>query len=513
MKRQWLGRLRLLLVILWSALSAASCGAQNKTDKMGQTSASNATEDARYAQLNAKLDTVLAALGDTQRELAESRTQMQALKARIDAIDAAASSSQENALSTPGPVAAANMQESVRRLQESTQVLQAEVKQHDQTKVESFSKYPVKISGMLLSSTNLTGGGVDNVDLPIVALKPNEEVANGGLATTWRQSILGLDARGPSFWGGHSAADVRVDFFGGQPTGGYGTNGGTLRLRTAHVDLDWPDSSLTASLDTPLISPLEPTSYLSVAEPAMAWSGNLWSWSPQLAFKHSISVSDTGRVGVEAGLIDPAATASYYNQQLRQYNASESSKQPGYESRVSYTLGTGDHPLTVGVGGYYGRQKYPDERHIDAWAGSADWKLPLGARYEVSGELYRGRALGGLGGGAFKDYVSYGEYGVRGLNDEGGWVQFKARFSPTVESNAAIGQDSAFAREVRNAAMPSTPTTYSGLVANRTVFGNVIYRPRTYLLFSLEYRRIESWQALPPASSSQTLGLAIGYLY
>ena len=510
MKRQWLTGFPWQLVIVLSGFVAASCGAQNTTP------AGPAPEDARYAQLAAKLDQALATLQDTQRELAESRSQMRELTTRIDAIDPVHSASGgpvENASSTPSAVAAANMQQAVRQLQENAQILQAEVKQHDQTKVESFSKYPVKISGMLLSTTNLTRGGVDNVDLPIVALAPAYDVANGGLTTSWRQSVLGLDARGPSFWGGHSSADVRVDFFGGQPTGGYGTNGGTLRLRTAHVHLDWPDSSLTASLDTPLISPLQPSSYLSVGEPPMAWSGNLWSWSPQLAFKHSISTSDKGRLGLEAGIIDPAATASYFSQDLRQPNASESSQQPGYETRLSYTLGTGDRPLTVGAGGYYGRQKYPYDNHIDAWAGSADWKLPLSARYEISGELYRGRALGGLGGGAFKDYVSLGKDGVRGLNDEGGWAQFKARLSPTLEANAAIGQDSAFARQVRAAVMPRTPTPYSGLVANRTLFGNFIYRPRTYLLFSLEYRRIESWQVALPGASSQALGLAIGYLY
>ena len=507
MKRQLLTGLRWHLVIVLGGIVAASCAGQERTQ------AAAASEDARYAQLSAKLDRVLAALDETQRELAQSRKQTQELKLRIDAIDpghAGSGSAQETASSA---AAATNMQNAVRQLQENTQILEAEVKQHDQIKVESASKYPIKISGMLLSTTNLTRGGVDNVDLPVVALTPDDDVANGSLATTWRQSIFGLDARGPNVWGGRSAADVRADFFGGQPVGGYGTNGGTFRLRTAHVHLDWPHSSLTASLDAPLISPWEPTSYLSVAEPAMAWSGNLWSWSPQLAFKHSISTSDTGSFAVEAGLIDPAATASSYSPALRQPNPSESSSQPGYEARVSYTLGAGDHPLTVGAGGYYGRQKYPYGSHIDAWAGSADWKLPLSPRFELSGELYRGRALGSLGGGAFKDYVSYGKHRVRGLNDEGGWAQFKARLSSTLEANAAIGQDSAFAQQVRAAVMPATPTTYSGLVANRTLFGNLIYRPRTYLLFSLEYRRIQSWQVAPPTVSTPAIGITVGYLY
>jgi hypothetical protein len=253
---------------------------------------------------------------------------------------------------------------------------------------------------------------------------------------------------------------------------------------------------------------------MSIGEPSMAWSGNLWSWSPQIEFKHSTSVSPTASVGFEVGLIDPAATASYFNPSLRQANPSESSMQPSYESRLFYALGSGDHALTIGASGYYGRQKYPYQQHIDSWAGAADWKLPFNQRLELSGELYRGRALGQLGGGAFKDYVPYGAGDeVRGLDAEGGWTQLKARFSPLIEANAAIGQDSAFAQELRDAAAGGTPTTYSNLVANRTVMGNIIFRPRTYLLFSLEYRKITSWQVASPTSNSQALGLAIGYLY
>ena len=268
-------------------------------------------------------------------------------------------------------------------MQENTQILQAEVKQHDQIKVESSSKYPIKISGMLLSSTNLIDGAVDNVDLPVVALPRTDSVAHGSLATTWRQTLLGLDAQGPSVWGAHSGADVRADFFGGQPTGGYNTNAGTLRLRTAQVHVDWPNTSLIASLDSPLISPLEPTSFMTIGEPSMAWSGNLWTWSPQIEFKHSISVSQTGSMGFEAGLIDPAATASYFNSALRQANPAEASKQPSYEARFSYALGSGDYPLIVGVSGYYGRQTYPYQQHIDPWAGTADWKLPLNKRHRA----------------------------------------------------------------------------------------------------------------------------------
>jgi hypothetical protein len=509
MRPQWLIKLRSPIVMLLVGMLAISCKAQN-----GLPAGAN-PEDARYAELSAKLDQVLTALDNTQRELAESRRQMHELELRIQSLDTRSTKDEISSSPAGEGGAAADLHVAVRQMQETTGILESQVKQHDQIKVESSSKYPIKISGMLLSTTNLNDGAVDNVDLPIVALPRTGAVAHGSLATTWRQTLLGLDARGPSLWGARSGADVHADFFGGQPSAtGYSTNEGTLRLRTAHAYLDWPHSRLTASLDTPLISPLEPTSYLTVAEPAMAWSGNLWSWSPQLEFKHSIATSERGNFGLQLGLIDPAG-ASYFDPTMRQANPSESSKQPGYETRLSYSFGSGDHPLTIGASGYYARQKYPYRQHIDSWAGTADWKLPLSRVFELSGELYRGRALGELGGGAFKDYVPYGDGDeVLGLDDEGGWAQLKAKLSTSLEMNAAAGQDSAFAGQVRKGiAYASTTSPYSNLTANRTFLGNVIFRPRAYLLFSLEYRKITSWQVAPPTDHSQTVGLAIGYLY
>jgi hypothetical protein len=509
MKPQWLITLRSPTVMLFVLLLTISCAAQNDLP------AAENPADARYAQLSAKLDQVLTALDNTQRELAESRRQMHELELRVQALDTRSTKDETSSSSAAEDRrGATDLQLAVRQMQETTGILESQVKQHDQIKVESSSKYPIKISGLLLSSTNLNHGAVDNVDLPIVALPRTGSVAHGSFATTWRQTILGLDARGPSFWGAHSGADIHADFFGGQPTSGYSTNEGTARLRTAHAYLDWPQSRLTFSLDTPLISPLEPTSFLTVAEPSMAWSGNLWNWSPQLEFKHSIATSERGNFGLQLGLIDPAGT-SYFNQTSRQANPSESSKQPGYETRLSYSLGSGDHRLTIGASGFYARQKYPYREHIDSWAGTADWKLPLSRVFELSGELYRGRALGQLGGGAFKDYVVYGAGDdILGLDDEGGWSQLKAKLSSSIEMNAAAGQDSAFAAQVRKGIpYASASSPYSNLVANRTFLGNVIFRPRAYLLFSLEYRNITSWQVAPPTNHSQTVGLAIGYLY
>ena len=69
------------------------------------------------------------------------------------------------------------------------------------------------------------------------------------------------------------------------------------------------------------------------------------------------------------------------------------------------------HRPPRGVGGYFSPHKYNENFSFDAWAATVDYRIPLFAHLESSGSFYRGLALGGLGGGAFKDYL-YAERGT-----------------------------------------------------------------------------------------------------
>jgi len=170
--------------------------------------------------------------------------------------------------------------------------------------------------------------------------------------------------------------------------------------------------------------------------------------------------------------------------------------------------------MEFGAGGYYSRQAYAAGHHLDAWAGTVDWKMPFTRRLELSGEFYRGRGVGGLGGGAFKDYAPFADDTIqRGLNAVGGWGQLKVKMTPLIESNFAIGMDNAFANDLRGSDLETETNNYLNLARNRTAFANVIFRPRTYLLFSAEYRNIYSWPIAGQVSSNQSLGLAAGYLF
>jgi hypothetical protein len=458
-----------------------------------------------------RLDQVLAALSSMQHQLDDSRQQVEQLRTELQEVRGQMKLT--NADTPAADAAASALQSSVQQLQSNDELLQAQVKQHEQTKVESTSKYPVKVTGLLLFSSFSNDGAVDNIDLPIIALRRDNTVAHGSLAATLRQTVLGLESSGPTIWGARSLADVHVDFFGGVPYADYTTSSGVLRLRTAHARLDWPDHSLIAALDSPLITPLQPTSYVGIGEPPLAWSGNLWIWAPQLQWTNRLRLK-SGKLGLDFSLIDAPSPGSTGVYGQGQPNAAERSRQPGYEARVSYSIPFMDRSFTVGAGGYYSRHTYPYQQHIDAWAGTADWHFPLTRWLDLSGSLYRGRALGGLGAGVYKDYLTDPVSGkIYGLDDEGGWSQLKARLSSTLEANFAIGEDAGFSSELRDYMNPALTDVYSDLARNRTVLANIIFRPKTYLLFSAEYRNIHSYPISGQVNTSQSLGLATGYSF
>jgi hypothetical protein len=461
---------------------------------------------ADMADMEKHMDEMSAQIDSMRRQLIDSQKEMQAMRAELDELHGQlAGGGQSDAEN-----AAAALRASVEQLEEKSDVLESEVKQHDQIKVESESKYPVRVSGTILFTSILNSGATDNIDDPITAKQAQAGTAKGSLSATPRQTILGLDGTGPHIWGASSSAALSIDFFGGIPYADFTTAAGLLRLRTAYATLEWPHRAFSLAFDRPILTPREPTSWVSVGEPALAWSGNLWAWSPQLEFSQDLP----GRLRAQVALIDPAAPGTTTSTGLRVPDPAESSRQPGYEVHLGDGIVLGKRTFNIGAGGYYSRRRYQNGQHLDAWAGTVDWKMNLATPLEVSGEFYRGRGLGGLGGGTFKDYVPYNAYTeVKGLDDEGGWGQLKWRFSQEFEANVAGGEDNGFSTEMRNSDLLGTQNAYLNLSRNLTAYGNFVFRPRMYLVFSAEYRNIRSWPIAGPANENHILGLATGYIF
>jgi regulator of replication initiation timing len=477
-----------------------SQGQQAEVSSQGETQQSNFEK--HLDELTSKLDSMRQQLIASQNEMDELRTELSSLRQQLAQKDAS-EEARKNADS---------LRASIAEIQDETEVMQAEVKQHDQIKVETVSKYPLRVTGTALFTSVLNSGNTDDANLPMIALPKMENSTHGTLSATASQTVLGLDASGPHLWGAGTFADLSIDFWGGVPSGNYGGSG-LLRFRTGHARLVWPNRSISMALDRPMISPWQPVSWITVGEPALAWSGNLWTWSPQLQFKQD-NLMGSRYLNLALGLIDPQAPGNYTTTQSSGTNATERSRRPGYEARLGTKFEINDRPVEIGASGYYSRQSYPYKERIDAWAGAADWNMNLNKAIEFSGELYRGRAIGGLGGGTFKDYVSFAPYGaVRGLNAAGGWAQAKVTFTSSLTAHVSGGLDNSFAKDLRGSYQSTAEGQYARLARNQTLIGNIVYRPKSYLIFTTEFRQIRSKSATGENALDSVVGLGTGYIF
>jgi hypothetical protein len=469
-------------------------------------------------------------LEQSQHQLEEMRQELAALQRQM--AQAGSAVSPPTPANVPSPSSSPSTQASspatsaaIDDLRERQAMQASQIATHEQTKVETESKYPVKITGLLLLNGFVNTRQVDMTATPTVALS-----GTGSTGASVQQTMLGFDASGPHLLGARSYADLRVDFYGNSGsgssfavyTGYYTANAAILRLRTAHAGLQWQHTDAYFSLDRPIFSPDAPTSLTAVAEPALAWSGDLWTWNPQVGVTQDIGIADSYSLRLQGALIDvgdaplSAVSASAAMSAVIP-TAAEQSRWPGEEARIALLGSKLEEGTHIGFGGYFAPHLSPVDTRFDAWASTLDTKLLLPGRLQFTGTFYRGAALGGLGGGAYKDFglrvdADSGEYYFRPYDDVGGWAQLKEKLSERVEFNAAFGLDNVFARELRPFAVPGG-TMYQNLARNRTYTGNVIYSPNASLLFSLEYRHLESVPVIGAPAESNIIGVAAGYKF
>src|SRR5215469_8630245 len=317
---------------------------------MAQTQPPAASEQAS-ASAKAGLESKVAELGQdlraTREELAQSREEIRQLRMILQRLEQHLTAPDHANLSSPTSAQqSGDIADRVRGLEEGQSVIQAQLEQQEQTKVATASKYPLKLTGLILFNTAFNRGNVDNLDVPELALPRPPSAARGAFSATLRQSIVGLEGTGPVLWGARSSANVYADFFGGFPIADFGVTAGLFRLRTGRIRLDWPNTSLIFAQESPFFSPLSPTSLATLGQPALSWAGNLWSWTPQVRIEHARKVSSTSSLQLQAGILDPIDSSLPVNQSLRKPTPGEQSRQPGYSTRVAWTRHADeDHPM------------------------------------------------------------------------------------------------------------------------------------------------------------------------
>jgi hypothetical protein len=474
---------------------------------------------AAVAEVRSEAAQYRAETGELRKQLQVTRSQLVSSGAPSQPSSYAGPSSApaNSRASDESAKSAGTVEDRVDALEETTQLLNSKLNDQYQTKIESASKYRVRLSGIVLLNLFDNRGTSDSTDVPTWATPSGLLDPKGNFGASLRQSELGLEIFGPRLAGARTTGNLQFDFSGGFPNTFNGVNFGLVRLRIASMRMDWEHTSMVAGQDNAFVSPLSPTSFASLAVPALGYAGNLWGWIPQVRVEHHLDLSGGQSLTLQGGILDNLTGEQPYDSFLRAPSAGERSSQPGYGTRVAWTRNLFGRPVTLGAAGYYSRQDWGLNRHIDGWAGMADWDIPLVPRVSLSGEFYRGLAIGGLAGGFGRSVLFSGDPNlassqVRGLDSVGGWSQLKFKASAKLEFNGAFGLDNPFREDLRAFSSPQSyflPT----LAQNRGSLVNFVYRPRSDLLFSAEYRHLRTFFINSSSDRAEQVNLMMGFLF
>jgi hypothetical protein len=470
-------------------------------------------------ELNKTTEQLAAKTGSTPApyEVRPAASQVLSTSVPYSSSLSSASASSPGQARSPDDSSHGDLQQRVSKLEDDQELMNDKIVEQSQTKVESGSKYRVRLSGLVLLNTAVTRGSVDNLDIPQIAEPAIAPGVAGSFSGSLRQSQIGVETFGPNIAGARTSANVKFDFAGGFPNVPNGAAFGVVRLRTGTIRLDWADTSIVAGQDGIFFAPLSPTTLSSLAIPALSYSGNLWSWTPQLRIEHRFALSENSGIRIQAGILDSLTGDIPRFQSYRYPTVGEASGQPAYATHIGYSQRVFGRDLNVGIGGYYGRQNWGFGRAVDGWAGVTDVSVPLGEFLDFSAEFYRGRAVGGLGGGVGQSILLSGSVynantAIYGLDSTGGWLQLKFKPKPNFEVNFAYGEDVPFASELKR--FPATALYYGYSISrNQSPFVNFIYRMRSDVLASVEYKRLQTNPLNGNAYIANQVIMSLGYAF
>src|SRR5436309_2208447 len=288
--RGWMQSVMAMLLVLCccaleSSFAQQAGGRKQSADEQSLSDSVRQMQQ-QIQQLQAVVQELKEEAGHYREETMELRHELQVTREKLDSVASARppvgmqAEQNINAVATP-QAQESSSQDRIAKLADDVQLLSSKVDEQYQTKVESASKYRVRLSGMLLMNVFSNTGNPDHIEVPSVALPTTQSLTGGNtggsFGATARQSQIGLEVYGPKLAGAKTRGDFVVDFFGEFPETVNASSSGSLRVRTGTVRLDWPRTSLVGGIDDLFVSPIYPTSFASLGIPALSYSGNLWA--------------------------------------------------------------------------------------------------------------------------------------------------------------------------------------------------------------------------------------------
>ncbi len=276
-------------------------------------------------------------------EVADLRQQLQALAADLRALRATAPISARAAAAAASGLAAPlrlASQEPAAPL--PAEMLQAQVQELAQVKVESGSKFPVRLTGTIVSNTVVNSGDANWLESPNIV----GTASGGSMTSTMRQSRVGLDVHSIAVGAWEAKGALIVDFMGGTPGFVTGTVMGLPRLLYAFGRLERGGTAFQAGQDHAMLAPRDPTSLAAFAFPQFFRAGNLYLRAPQVRVEQRLG-GFTAKAGIIAPIAGDAPGAYVFAPTAGE---GERSERPAYEGHLGYGRGTTDDRAEVQVG-------------------------------------------------------------------------------------------------------------------------------------------------------------------
>jgi hypothetical protein len=371
-------------------------------------------------------------------------------------------------------------------------IVQAQVAEFAQTKVESSTKFPVKIFGTIASNTFWNSNDTDWLDIPNIATSSS----GGSFSSTLRQTRIGASIDGPDVGGFKTSGVVAMDFFGGISNFSTGQTMGIPRLLYAYMRLDGERTAFEIGQDHMILAPKNPTSLTSTAFPSLFRSGNLYLRAPQLRVEQRLASGPAGEFRATAGILAPVggdlnATALQF---VPPNLAGERSRRPAVQARVSWRAepaGPYEKPQwEFGASGHYSQEKYGTTT-AESYVWSADADATFG-RVGFGAEFFNGRNIDAFGG-------AVGQL----AKSRGGFVEARLAATERLAFNTGIGTDRLYRW------VPFNPV----LRNNTSAFGNAIYQFTPEFAGSLEYRHLRTGNAPVGKASNNHFNLTFNYSF
>ena len=273
-------------------------------------------------------------------------------------------------------------------VEERLAVQESRTAELEQSKVSSSQRFPISLTGMLLFNAFTNGRNSGGAEYPETATLSPYPATDGG---TVRQTILGLKFNGPDLPGGGKASgSIYMDFFGG--TLAPGNN--LLRIRTATLDLNWKNTTVTAGQDKPIISPRDPSSFAQVGVSPLTAAGNLWDWNPQVRVEQRFSFGENTGLKAQVGVYE--TTENYSTTLPFEYSATLERSRPAYQGRFEFFHGNDKRRIEIASGFSLGATHVASQS-VQSRIASLDWLFRPFPLLEFSGEAFNGQNVGGLG--------------------------------------------------------------------------------------------------------------------